>query len=65
MDDTFYKDTHEYRASIEVTAQMNNTSVLKTREQVYLNEMLTDWSKKCWFTQCKHIIKQYGIIFVC
>ena len=40
------------------------TSVLKTREHIYLNEMLNDWSKKCWLTQCKQIINQYWLIFV-
>ena len=45
-------------------ALMNSTSVLKTREQIYLNEMLNDWSKKCWLTQCKQIINQYWLIFV-
>ena len=27
-------------------ALMNSTNVLKTREQIYLNEMLNDWPKK-------------------
>ena len=31
--------------------------LLKTRKQICLNEMLTDWSKKCGLTQCKQIIK--------
>ena len=45
-------------------ALLNSTSVLKTRKHVYLNEMLTDWSKKCGLTQCKQIINQYCIMFV-
>ena len=39
----------------KVQPLMNSTSVLKTKEQIYLNEMLNDWSKKCWLTQCKQL----------
>ena len=32
-------------------ALMNSTSVLKKRKQMYLYEMLIDWSKKVWINQ--------------